>query len=327
MTPNNVDHCPVMLEESVALLKPALTRKNDNEMPILIDMTCGCGHHSIGFYKALAGSVSLVCIDCDCAMLAIAKGNFMREGVSEDRFRMFRSNFELVDEVCRNAGVEKADAIFLDLGLNSSQISVDSKRGFSFRDDSALDMRFDDRLNLTAEAIVNTWSVDELRRIFWEYGEEKRAKFLAETIVKKRKSEYIKSARRLAEIIEDATPRKLVMTGRLHSATLVFQSIRVAVNSELKVLETALHKSLALLKPGGRIGVISYHSLEDRIVKNIFRDNSKSCKCPVEQPFCSCGGKPEFKVLTKNPIVPSEVEVDKNPRARSGKLRGIEKIN
>ncbi len=318
-------HIPVLLNETTEILIPALRKKNKSELPILADLNLGCGNHSLNIYKVTGGQVFILGIDCDQNMLNLAKDNFLREGVPDHKFKLFRANFEDVDEVVDKIGLSKVNAVLYDLGLNSAQVD-NPDRGFSFRFDGPLDMRFDDRLKTTAADIVNSCSADELKRLFREYGDEKNAKIVADAIVKKRKIAPIITTGRLAEVVVDALPQKLKFSGHLHPGTKVFQSLRIAVNNELEVLRRSLRKSAALLAKDGVIAAISYHSGEDRIIKHFFRDLAAKCKCPIEQPFCSCGGIQEFKILTPQPIMSSEKEIEANPRARSGKLRGIRKI-
>lgn len=318
------DHIPVLLKETLDLLVPALVVKGDN-LPVAVDCTCGCGHHSIELFKLMNGKLKLISLDCDDRMLDLARANFLREGVPEDLFKLIRANFSEVAEAVKAVNVDKVDAVIYDLGLNSSQVD-NSARGFSFRNDGPLDMRFDSRLQTTAADIVNNWPAGDLSRLFRDNADEHRAMYLAKVIVQSRKKVPVTSTRQLASIVEDATPQKLKVSGHLHCATKIFQALRIEVNKEYEVLKESLKKSASLLRVHGRIAAISYHSGEDRITKHYFRELSLECKCPQEQPICTCGGRADFKVLTRNPIVPCDEEIANNPRARSAKLRGVEKL-
>jgi len=319
------DHIPVLLKESCEILLPALVSQSDIT-PILMDCSIGCAGHSLEFFRATKGNLFLLGIDVDDEILKMAEENLMRGGVPEKKFKLVRANFEDVDAVLDDLGISEVSAVFYDVGFNSVVVE-NAERGFSLMKDGLLDMRFDRRLKVSAADLVNSLSGQELKEIFWKFGGERRAKFLSDVIVKKRLKSPIRTTKELAELVEKFTPRKLKQTGHLHPATKIFQALRIAVNRELEVLEKSLKKVLGYLKALAHVAVITYHSGEDKIVKDIFRTVSRSCSCPPEQPFCSCGGKPAFKVLTPHPIVPTIEEVYRNPRARSGKLRAICKLH
>ena len=240
-----------------------------------------------------------------------------------------RDNFaNLKDIVKKHFKNKKISGVVMDLGLSSFQLD-DQKRGFSFKNDAPLDMAFAGEKNhngtWTSE-IVNQWSEDDLIKILKEYGEEKFAKRIAGRIVKRRKENPIKTTKELVEIIESAVPAFYRRDKKIHFATRTFQALRIATNDELQSLKQALESALEILEIGGRISVVSFHSLEDRIVKNFFREQARECICPKETPICICNHKPKLKIITKKPILPSESEVDKNPRSRSAKLRVAEKL-
>ena len=221
----------------------------------------------------------------------------------------------------KNQKFDAPDAILFDLGLSSPHVDM-PERGFSFRENGPLDMRYDQSQKLTAERVVNTYSEKELADIIYQFGEERRSRMIARKIVEVRKERPIKSTSQLANLIASTSKHK----SRIHPATLTFQALRIYVNRELEVLENALHQAVEVIAPKGRIAVISYHSLEDRIVKNIFRYYTKDCICPKELPVCQCNFEKKLYLLTKKPIIPSGIEVQRNPRARSAKLRVAERL-
>lgn len=321
-----LNHIPVLLNETLGLLLPALKSENTDEVPVHADLTIGCGNHAIAVYKALRGKVFILGLDADSEMLSIAEQNFLHEDVPRDKFLLVHANFEEIDNVGKKVGIEKFNTVFSDYGINSMQVD-NAERGMSFRLDGKLDMRFDrTKSGITAQDIINNYSIEELTHIFRENADVALAKHYAKTIVRCRSISPIKTTVQLAEIIEKATPKKMRFSGHIHVGTKLFMALRIAVNNELVVIKTSLMKAAKLLKVNGRLATISYHSGEDKICKNFFRDISRKCKCPPEQPFCSCDKIQYFSILTNKPITPSEEEVLNNPRSRSGKLRGVKKL-
>lgn len=281
-------HVPVLLTEVIAWLAPRLEGR-------YIDATVGAGGHALGILEASAPSGTLLGLDADPRALAIAAQTLERFG---ERVRLVHANFENLYDVAAQYGFLSADGIVLDLGLSSMQLS-DAQRGFSFSSDGALDMRFDPNVAVTAADLVNTLDERALANLIFEYGEERAARRIARAIVRARP---LGTARQLAAVIVRALGRR----GKGHPATRTFQALRIAVNRELQVLERVLPQVVAVLKPGGRVAIISFHSLEDRRVKNFLR------------------ASPELRVLTKHPITPTSAEIAANPRSRSAKLRVAE---
>ena len=241
-----------------------------------------------------------------------------------DRGTFVSYNFSSAADVCRELGVEGIDGILLDLGVSSYQLDT-AERGFTHNIDAPLDMRMDRRNELDAYTVVNTYSFEELKRIIWEYGEERFAPKIASAIVKRRESKPVETTGELVDIIKSAIPAA-AREGGHHPAKRTFQAIRIEVNGELDAIEPAIRKAVGIMKPGGRIVIITFHSLEDRIVKQTYADMASGCTCPRNLPICVCGKVPEVKVLTRKPILPSADEVESNPRSRSAKLRVAEKI-
>ena len=309
----NFSHRSVLLDECIE----GLDIKPDG---IYIDGTAGGGGHSYEIAGRLCGG-RLICIDQDDAAIAAAG---KRLEPFADRVTIVKSNFSNVAEVCESLGVDRIDGMLLDLGVSSHQLDV-AERGFSYNADAPLDMRMDTSAALNAEIVVNTYSVEELKRILFGYGEEKFSARIASAIVAEREREPIKSTARLASIIKDAIPAR-AREGGHHPAKRSFQAIRIEVNKELDVIEPALRNASKLLNEGGRLAVITFHSLEDRLVKQTFADLAQGCTCPKSLPICVCNNRPTLKVVTKKPIVPTEKELEENPRSRSAKLRVAEKI-
>ena len=309
----NFSHRSVLLDECIE----GLDIKPDG---IYIDGTAGGGGHSYEIAKRLSGG-RLICIDQDDAAIAAAT---KRLEEFSDRVTVVKSNFSNVAEVCERLGIERIDGMLLDLGVSSHQLDV-AERGFSYNADAPLDMRMDTSAALDAEIVVNTYSEDELKRILFGYGEEKFSARIASAIVAEREREPIKSTARLASIIKGAIPAR-AREGGHHPAKRSFQAIRIEVNKELDVIEPALRNASKLLNVGGRLAVITFHSLEDRLVKQTFADLAQGCTCPKSLPICVCNNRPTLKVISKKPIVPSEKELEENPRSRSAKLRVAQKI-
>jgi len=303
-------HRPVLVNQVVRAL---LTTPDG----IYVDGTAGTGGHSEAVGRALGAKGRLLCLDRDPESLRICRERLSFLG---ERVALVRGNYAAAHEILRDFGIDAVDGLLLDLGMSSHQLE-ESGRGFSFARDEPLDMRMDPNNGMTAEQLINGSSTRELEKILREFGEEKRAKAIAKRIVQKRP---ISSSLQLADLIAAAVPRS--RRARKHPATRTFQAIRIAVNNELEVIEQGLYNALASLCPGGRFLVISFHSLEDRIVKQIFRRESKDCVCPPEQIICNCGHTASIKIITKKPVQASQEEVSNNPRARSAKMRVAEKL-
>lgn len=306
-------HRSVLLEEVMASLRI----RPDG---VYVDGTLGGGGHSYHIAENLSASGRLIGLDQDDAAIAAAGE---RLAPFADRVTLIRSNFRDMAKVLREDGVGTADGILLDLGVSSYQIDT-LERGFSYRYDTELDMRMDRRQALTAGMIVNNWSLEELSRIIREYGEDKFARNIARHIVMAREEKEIRTTGQLNEIIRAAIPAK-ARAGLGHPSKKTFQAIRIACNGELEALEEALAQAADLLRPGGRLCIITFHSLEDRIVKTAFRRYENPCVCPPEFPVCVCGRKSLGKVITRKPILPGEQELRENKRAKSAKLRVFEK--
>ncbi len=302
-------HTPVLLTEVIEALivEPS---------GWYVDCTVGLGGHSRAILEASSPHGRLLGLDADARSLEQAQQRLAAFG---NRAVLVHANFRDLERVARNIGVEAANGIVMDLGLSSWQLA-DCHRGFSFHDEGALDMRFDSSEGVSAADLVNGLGEDELAALIWRYGEEPKARPIARAIVRARP---IATAGQLAEIIARSIGRR----GRIHPATRTFQALRIAVNRELENLEAALPQAVRLLAPGGRLAVISFHSLEDRIVKTFFRNESRDCICPPGMPQCTCGHRATLRVLTKKPITPGPREVSANPRARSAKLRVAERLS
>ncbi len=310
------EHKPIMLESCIR----NLAIRPDG---IYVDMTLGGAGHSVEILKRLGAGGLLIGIDQD--ENAIMAATQRLEAVeTEAAFAICRTNFEKIREVLKDKGIETVDGILMDLGVSSHQLD-EGERGFSYQQDAPLDMRMDRRNNLTARDVVNQWTHPELARILREYGEEKWASRIASFIVKERADHPIETTGRLVEIIKAAVPAAARRDGP-HPAKRSFQAIRIAVNRELDVLEKALDEAAELLAPGGRLAVITFHSLEDRIVKRSILRRVDGCTCPPGLPVCACGFKPSLAQVTRKPLEASAEELLDNPRARSAKLRVAEKL-
>jgi 16S rRNA (cytosine1402-N4)-methyltransferase len=282
---------------------------------LYVDGTLGAGGHARGILEACAPDGRLLGMDIDPQALALARKTLAPYG---ERARLMQASYDSLNEILREIGWAKVDGILLDLGLSSMQLE-EPERGFSFQHEAPLDMRFDPASPTTAADLVNTLPQDELADLIYEYGEERASRRIAQAIVRARP---LRTARQLAAVIESVLPRK----GHIHPATRTFQALRIAVNRELERVENVLPQALAALKSGGRLAVISFHSLEDRIVKDYFRLESRDCICPPRQPVCTCGHRATLKEISRKPITPGEAEIAANPRARSAKLRVVEKL-
>ena len=306
-------HKPVLLDECIE----ALAIRPDG---IYVDGTLGRAGHSLEIVRRLTTG-RLIALDRDESALAAAR---IRLADYMDRVTLVHSNFSRLGEVLRGLGIDGADGMLFDLGVSSPQLD-DAQRGFSYKQDAPLDMRMDTTAALTARELVNTASYEELRRILFEYGEERYAPAIARAICREREQMPIETTLQLADIIRSAMPGQ-ALREKQHPAKRSFQAIRIAVNDELGELEPMLSAAEENLRPGGRLAVITFHSLEDRIVKRKLRELSTGCICPPEFPVCVCGKKPKMELLTRKPIVSGEQELQENPRARSAKLRVARKL-
>ena len=288
---------------------------------IYVDGTLGGGGHSLEICRHLTTG-RLIGIDQDADAIAAATERLKDYA---DRVTIVRSNYAQMADVLKNLGIEKVDGIILDLGVSSFQLDT-PERGFTYRsEDAPLDMRMDRTAYLTAREVVNSWSYEELRRILFEYGEERYAPAIAKRIVQHREQQPIETTLELVDIIKSAMPPQ-ALREKQHPAKRSFQAIRIAVNGELDALPPMLEAAAAHLNTGGRLAVISFHSLEDRIIKKTLQELATGCICPPEFPVCVCGRKPKLKLVSRKPIVSGEEELAHNPRARSAKLRVAEKV-
>ncbi|MBE6592663.1 MAG: 16S rRNA (cytosine(1402)-N(4))-methyltransferase RsmH [Ruminococcaceae bacterium] len=287
---------------------------------IYVDGTAGGAGHSSEIAKRLGGG-RLIAIDQDETAVAVATE---RLNALKKNTTVVRSNFCELAKVCRELGVEQIDGVLLDLGVSSYQLDT-AERGFSYSADAPLDMRMDNRCTLSAYDVVNTYSEQELKRILFDYGEERFAPAIASAIVKRREKSPIETTAELSDIIKYAMP-PAAREGGHHPAKRSFQAIRIEVNRELDVIEPAIKGAVEMLSSGGRIAIITFHSLEDRIVKQAFASLASGCTCPKDFPICVCGNKPKVKIVNKKPILPTKQELEENPRSRSAKLRVAEKI-
>lgn len=319
----NTYHIPVLLNEVISGLE---IKPNG----IYVDLTLGGAGHSSEIAKKLSNGI-LIGFDKDVEAISestkklskiikISKDGLPKAGEA----LLINKDFKLAPEILKSLGIESVDGILIDLGVSSHQIDTPS-RGFSFKTSGDLDMRMDQSQNLTAKKLVNELSEEQLKKIFWEFGEEEFASKIAKNIVKERQNGPIETTLQLNEIVENALPKKVVFS-RGGAAKKVFQALRIAVNGELDNLKETLENLIEMLKPGGKICIISFHSLEDRIVKSVFKEKSLGCVCPPSFPKCVCNHIPSIKIITKKPIVASEQELKQNSRSASAKLRIAEKI-
>ena len=306
-------HKSVLLEESIE----ALHIRPDG---IYVDGTLGGGGHSYEICRRLSDRGRLIGIDQDAAAIAAAT---KRLEEFKDRVTIVRSNYCDMKKELGKLGITSVDGVILDLGVSSYQLD-EAERGFTYREDAPLDMRMDQRQTLSAKEVVNDYSEMELYHINRDYGEERFAKNIAKHIVSARKEKQLETTGELIHVIKAAIPAKVRAVGG-HPAKRTFQAIRIEVNRELYVLDHSLGDMIDLLNDKGRICVITFHSLEDRIVKNKFRESENPCTCPKEFPVCICGKKPKGRVITRKPIVPSEEELEENTRSKSSKLRVFER--
>lgn len=306
-------HRPVLLDECIENLKI----RPDG---VYLDGTLGRAGHSREIAKRLTTG-RLICVDRDNAALEAAK-----ERLADwmDRVTLVHSNFDQVGDIVADLGLPGVDGMLFDLGVSSPQLD-DGARGFSYMADAPLDMRMDRSEGLTAADVVNTWPQEELKRILFQYGEERYAPLIAAAIVRRRQERPIGTTLELVDVIKSAMPGK-ALKEKQHPAKRSFQAIRIAVNDELASVERMLKGAVPKLNRGGRLAVITFHSLEDRIVKSGLAEFAKGCTCPPDFPVCVCGKTPDVKLINKKPILPTEREVEENPRARSAKLRVAEKL-
>jgi 16S rRNA (cytosine1402-N4)-methyltransferase len=311
-----VGHLPVMLEEVMLALSP-------HPGSFQIDATVGGGGHAVRILGAADPSGRLLGIDADPRAIERSRARLAPYG---DRATLRQANFESMAEVAHESGFEAVDGILMDLGVSSQQLDADD-RGFSFRSTDALDMRFDTSVGMPASEVIASYTETRLADVFRRHGEEPHARRIARAIVTERAREPITTPVRLADIVIRATPApRSSRRRRIHPATRVFQALRIEVNRELETLPAALESCLDLLKPDGRLCVISYHSLEDRIVKRFLARERRGCTCPPELPVCVCGRQPRLATVGAQPQVPSEAEVSANPRARSARLRAARRL-
>jgi len=306
-------HVTVLLEETVdsVVTNPAGT---------YVDCTLGGGGHSQRILSKLNALGKLICFDQDRQAIRHAEEVFGQD----ERVILINRNFESLKETLKELDLLPVDGIIFDLGVSSPQLD-EAERGFSYMQDAPLDMRMDPTGVLDAREIVNSWSEDDLAQLIWDYGEEKWSKRIAQFIVKARQDHPLETTGELVQAIKAAVPAAVRRNGP-HPAKRTFQAIRIVVNDELGVLDRVMDQAMGCLDHGGRVGVITFHSLEDRIVKERMKSWLGRCTCPSELPICRCNAKAKAKVLTRKPILPSQEEVEQNPRSRSAKLRVAEKI-
>lgn len=307
-------HIPVLLNETIGCLNP---RRGG----VYVDCTVGAGGHARAILENIGPDGLLIGLDRDPAALAAARQNLAPFGA---QVRLVHGNFSRLREALDSLGVPAVDGVLFDLGVSSLQLDA-ADRGFSYWKDAPLDMRMDPAQQTTAYHLVNGLTEDELAKIIAEYGEEKWARRIAQFIVRERQRKRIETTGELVEIIKAAIPAPARREGP-HPARRTFQALRIAVNDELSGLGQAIEDAVAVLRPGGRICVITFHSLEDRVVKQTLRALAKGCICPPDAPVCGCGRRPVLKLLTTKPIIPGAAEIAANPRARSAKLRAAERL-
>ncbi|MDE7169363.1 MAG: 16S rRNA (cytosine(1402)-N(4))-methyltransferase RsmH [Mucispirillum sp.] len=287
---------------------------------VYVDCTGGGGGHASFALEKLGERGSLIVIDRDAEAVARLKERFK----DDNRVQVIHGNFADIDIILKNIGIDKADGVYADFGVSSFQLS-DADRGFSFRKDGRLDMRMDNSSGESAEDIVNSYTESNLAEIIYKYAEERFARRIASRIVRRRAVKPFISTLDLAEVVKNAIPRQFHKKG-IHPATKTFQALRIFVNGELEAIEALMDKISEVIKTGGRFAAISFHSLEDRIVKEGLLRYAAGCVCPKEIPVCVCGAEPLFKIITKKPILPDEKEVSENPLSRSAKLRVAERL-
>ena len=308
-----MSHIPVLYDECIEAL-------NIKSSGIYVDMTVGGFGHGAGICSRLSSEGLYIGLDLDAE--AIQRGIEASAGY-KNKFLFCQTHFREFPEVLAKNQISEADGFLMDLGVSSFQIDS-GERGFSFTKDGPLDMRMDTSSAFTAADAVNELKEEELAKVLYEYGDERFARRIASRIAEERKKYRIETTFQLAEIISAAVPRKFHVPGR-HPATKSFQAVRIFLNDEIISLKETAAKAAGMLKPGGRIAAVSFHSLEDRIIKQTFAELAKGCTCPKDFPVCVCGKKPLLKIITKSPVLPSEEEIRRNPRSRSAKLRAAER--
>ncbi len=312
-TQNESVHLPVLAEEAVRLLACSPGK-------VVVDATIGGGGHAELILERIGPTGTLIGLDWDDMAIDRAR----RRLGKRDNLILIRENFRNLAEALERLGRQEIDSLLLDLGLSSFHLE-EASRGFSFMAQAPLDMRMDKRLEVTADDIVNTYSEKRIADILWKFGEEPNARRIARAMARQRSRERIRTTSELADIVRKCAP-KTRRRSKTHPATRTFQALRIEVNSELENLKKALDDGVSLLESGGRVCVISFHSLEDRIVKRTFVRLARGCDCAPELPQCVCGKKPTLRILTRKPIRPSEREVATNPRSRSARMRAAEKM-
>jgi 16S rRNA (cytosine1402-N4)-methyltransferase len=298
------------------LLGEAIENLNLKGGAVVVDATLGSGGHAKSILEKIGKKGKLIAIDYDIENIEKQK--------TADNIFLVNDNFANLGKILEGLEIEKVDAVLADLGISSDQLE-NEKYGLTFQKESPLDMRLDKRNRLSAWTIVNKFKQEELEMIIKNFGEERFAKNIAKKIIEFRKIKKIETTMELAEIVKNAVPGKF-RKGKLHPATKTFQALRIAVNKELENLEKFIPQAIEVLRSQGRLVIISFHSLEDRIVKNIFRENARGCVCPKDFPKCVCGKKPRIKIISKKPIIPTFEEIAENLRSRSAKMRICEKI-
>lgn len=310
----NTVHTSVLINETIKYLHPI-------EDGVYVDATIGLGGHTKSILKAANFKSKVIGFDVDEEAISIAKSRLSEHS---DNVTFVNKNFSDIDSVLSNLNIEKVDGIIADLGMSSYQLEH-SSRGFSFLQNEPLDMRMDPKLQFTAYDLIKEMSFEELRDLIKNYGEESFAKQIAGAVIKSRQSKPIQTSKELAEIVSESIPKKF-HPKKIHPATKTFQAFRIAVNNELQNLKIFIDKAASLLNKGGRLIIISFQSLEDKIVKSAFKYLSSNCTCPSDLPVCGCNKKSIIKIVTKSPVKPSKNEVMQNPRSRSSKMRVGEKL-
>jgi 16S rRNA (cytosine1402-N4)-methyltransferase len=303
-------HTPVLLAESLEYLI-------GSRAGIYFDGTLGFGGHSEGILKLLDENAKLISTDVDTNAFEHSKKKFS----NDSRMKIYNFNFQKIDVIAKIESIKAFDGIFADLGVSSYQLDSPSA-GFTYRQDAKLDLRMDKSIAVNAADIINSYSEEDIANLIYKYGEEKNSRKIASKICEKRTHKKIETTFELSEIISEITSQRYL----IKTLSRVFQALRIYVNDELDILKSFISKAVELLKQGGRIVILSYHSLEDRIVKDAFRFEALDCVCPKDYPVCRCDKVSRLKILTKKPVLPSEDEIMKNPRARSAKLRAAERI-
>lgn len=307
---NNLIHIPVLARESVEYL----IKNRDGKF---FEATVGFGGHTTLILSQLGRTGILAGTDVNDAAFNYAKEKFE----NDDRFRLYKFNFNKIDLISKIESIDKFDGVFADLGVSSYQLDS-AGEGFTFRMDTKLDLRMDKNLEQTAADVLNTESEETIANILYKYGEEKNSRKIARLIGERRRSGSFKTTGELVDIVAGITPPNFLNKSLMR----VFQALRIYVNRELDVLEDFIRKAVNLLNTNGRIVILTYHSLEDRIVKDIFKEESSSCVCPKDFPVCICGKEKKLEILTRKPVLPSTEELKNNPRARSAKLRAAERV-